>query len=330
MRNPFRPYPVERGPVKLLLLGDPGTEKTRRALGMPGPRFMVDLEKGADEYGALTQPGDQYLACQSHAALVEALDYLDTVAAKVGTLIIDPITVVWQSLQAGHIEREARRKNIRPEQVLIDQGAWSRLNRVHNDITTRLLNAPYHVVMIARGKELREDDKVVGYGYDGHKSLEFLAKTVVQTRRGGDLVVKDRSGTWTDGHNKRGRLDIRELLANAGTGGAPLESATEAAERDASPDTELVPGKGWTPKQQRAFHAQLAELHAADEPALNYNTELAPWCEREGATDPVRPSGMTERRRAQLLVWLSDRDHRVEVREWAARLPRVEPAEEVA
>src|SRR5262245_37519866 len=104
-RNPFVPFPIGKGPVKLLLYGEPGTMKTRRALGFPAPRYMVDLEKGADEYGDLTEPGDQYLACQSHSALFEALDYLDSIRGDVGTLIIDPITVVWQSLQAGHAER---------------------------------------------------------------------------------------------------------------------------------------------------------------------------------------------------------------------------------
>lgn len=37
--NPFRPYPKGHGFVKLLLYGDPGTLKTRRALLMPGPRY---------------------------------------------------------------------------------------------------------------------------------------------------------------------------------------------------------------------------------------------------------------------------------------------------
>jgi hypothetical protein len=97
MKSPFVPFPRTRGPVKLLLYGDPGTLKTRRALGFPGPRFMVDLEKGADEYGDLVSDGDQYLACQSAEALSSALDYLDGLpAGAVGTLIVDPITVVWE------------------------------------------------------------------------------------------------------------------------------------------------------------------------------------------------------------------------------------------
>jgi hypothetical protein len=251
-RNPFRPYPTVKGPIKLLLYGDPGTMKTRRALGLPGPRYMVDLEKGADEYGDLTEAGDQYLACQSTSALVEALDYLDTIEESVGTLIVDPITVVWQSLQAGHAERASVKKKIAPEDVMFDQGVWGRLNRVHNDIVTRLLNAPFHVVLICRGKEIRDakGDTVVGYAYEGHKSLEFLAKTVIETRRGGDRVLKDRSGTWPEGY-RAPRIDLRELLTGSGPGGTRLETASEAAERDARGGAE-----DWWP----AMRADLAAL----------------------------------------------------------------------
>lgn len=329
-RNPFSPYPTTKGPAKLLLYGDPGTQKTRRALTMPGPRYMVDLEKGADEYGDLAEPGDQYMACQSHAALVEALDYLDTLpAGRVGTLIVDPITVVWQALQAAHIERVSKQKKTPPEQVLIDQGAWARLNRVHNDVMTRLLNAPYHVVMIARGKELRDNNGTpTGYAYEGHKSVEFLAKTVVITRRDGDRVVKDRTGTWTEG--QRGRLDLRDLLARSGSGGARLETPSEAAERDAdtpppspqrptSGGDEAAPASGggqrWTADQARAFFGSLARL-VPPIPREEYESRLAVWCEQ---TRGKRPSVMTAGERSALIVDLTTGEARVAYGEWAAR-----------
>ena len=49
----FQPFPKQRGPLKILVYGEPGTLKTRRALQMPDPIFMIDLECGAADYGDL-------------------------------------------------------------------------------------------------------------------------------------------------------------------------------------------------------------------------------------------------------------------------------------
>lgn len=360
MKSPFQPYPTTRGPLKLLLYGDPGTLKTRRALALPGPRFMVDLEKGADEYGDLAAEGDQYLACQSAEALSEALDYLDTLrAGAVGTLIVDPITVVWSALQAAHAERMATKKKIAPEEAIFDQGVWSRLNRTHGDIVTRLLNAPYHVVMIARGKELRDSkgEAVIGYSYEGHKSLEFLAKTVVQSRRAGDLVLKDRTGTWPEGH-KAQRLDLRELLARSGTGGARLETSSDAARRDASTpqrsDTSSSPRSStpahrepssptssgstggqsegtqerWSEEERRSFFRDFTAAWPTpwgeDDkgPRPPRYDHLAAWCEAHGHK---RPSGMSPKKRGELIATIRDNPAKREaIAAWVLRQIRAE------
>jgi hypothetical protein len=339
-RNPFAPYPTSRGAIKLLLYGEPGTLKTRRALTLPGPRYMVDLEKGADEYGDLAQPGDQYLACQSHSALADALDYLESLKpGAVGTLIVDPITVIWQSLQAGHAERASVRKKCAPEEVMFDQGVWSRLNRVHNDLVTRLLNAPFHVVMVCRGKELRDakGEQIVGYSYEGHKSLEFLAKTVIQARRTGDLVVKDRTGTWSEGHRSP-RLDLRELLARAGAGGTRLETASEAARRDAgSPAPPSSSATGRVAEAPPAEGSGTGDREwEADRVAFlgAVNGQLGPtasgwqaWCEEHTWTDPKggathgpgHPSRVGRAAREGLVRWLRGPGNREIVIEWLGR-----------
>lgn len=237
MRNPFQKFPEQRGPLKLLVYGDPGVGKTRRALQMPGPLYVIDLENGAADYGELVDPGrDFYLPTKSHSDVHEALTYLATLKpGDVGTLVIDPITVVWQSIQQGHIERQVRKKGgkVDPEEVLFDVSTWGKLKRTYGDILTSLLAAPYHVVMVARGKE-RTDERgnTTGYGYEGEKSTDFLANVVIEARRDHDVIVKDRTGTYPAGTRQK-RIPYTSFLGNTTAKPHAMQSDTEAAERDA-------------------------------------------------------------------------------------------------
>ena len=62
-----------------------------------------------------------------------------------------------------------------------------------------LLSAPFHVIMTARGKEkIDERGNLLGYGYEGEKSTMYLANVVIECQRDGDVVIKDRTGTYPE------------------------------------------------------------------------------------------------------------------------------------
>ena len=118
---------------------------------------------------------------------------------SVGTLIIDPITQIWQSLQNGHVSRTCVRKNKIAEDVHFDVGTWGKLKRGYSDIMAGLLSAPFHVIMTARGNEkIDERGNLLGYGYEGEKSTMYLANVVIECQREGDIVIKDRTGTYPE------------------------------------------------------------------------------------------------------------------------------------
>ena len=236
----FRPFEAVRVPLKLLVYGDPGTEKTRRALRMPRPVYVIDMENGASTYADLIAPGQGfYLSTKSHAELSEALDeLLELPDGAVGTLVIDPITVVWDSMKNGHVERMTRKKRCQAEDVFFDVGTWGKLKRSYGDLMTRLLNAPFHVVMTARGKEkIDERGTTLGYGYEGEKSTMFLANVVIETHADHDLVIKDRTGTFRESL-RRPRIPFTDFLpqTQAGQQAVQLETDSEAAEKDAYED----------------------------------------------------------------------------------------------
>ena len=233
MKSMFQQFPMERGPLKLLIYGEPGTLKTRRALQMPGPLYVIDMECGACDYGDLIDPENSYyLRTKSHMDVTDAIEELyGKDPEEVGTLIIDPISQVWQSIQNSHVQKQVQRKRKDPEDVYFDVGTWGRLKRTYGDIMAAILSAPFHVVMTARGKDqIDERGNVLHYGYEGERSTIFLANVVIESRREGDIVIKDRTGTFKE-KQKVPRVDFTCFLRKEFSA-QPIDSDTKTALKD--------------------------------------------------------------------------------------------------
>ena len=318
--NPFKPFPRERGPLKLFVYGDPGTEKTRRALAMsaivaPRPTYVIDMEDGASEYGDLVADGGMYLRTKSVKQVMEAMEYLSNLAPdKIGLFIGDAVaTVLWQQLQASHITKTVKRKQVAPEDVLFDVGAWGSLKRVYGDFMTRWLMLPCPSILLARGKEkIDGEGNKLGYGYDGEKSTDFLAKTVIETRDGYDLVIKDRTGTFKPGRHN-GRLDFNKLLANTGNAKPVMQTDSEAAEEDAGGDRH----PSYTTEEAAAFEAKLASL----------NTTVSEVCQFMLAVGGPNPLQVDNAMRRRMVQRLESTEGAKKFLEWkAARSAGVEAA----
>lgn len=306
MRNPFKPFPA-KPPARILLFGDPGTEKTRRALmQMPGPSALVDMEAGSLYYADIAQPGSVYLPTHAIGDVLDALTWLESPAAsKIATVIIDPVTVIWEQLQEGFRARAvAKSKRSKypkdAEDVIIDAGGWGRLNSLHAAMMTRLLNLPQHVVLIARGKETTDDNGVVtGYTCVAQKAVPFLASTVIRTRSDHDHVEKDRSGALREGRVK-GRVDLGAIVKGSGSAVTRVEPGMAAAEREAAA------GERWTDEERHAFCGALKKLgHGYD--------GVAAWAESLGLP---RPSAMTRDQR--LALYNQIKGDPADIAEWLA------------
>lgn len=289
-RNPFRPYPKGNGPVKMLVYGDPGTEKTRRALAMPGPVYVIDLEAGAAGYADCLNGDAHYLSTKSHAEVIEAVEYLRSLPPEaVGTVIVDPVGIIWSSLQNAHVAREARRKNIDPEQVDFNVSVWGKIKRVYGDFITSLLTAPFHVVLTARGKDKIDGRGAnIGYGPECEKSTPYLVNIVVEAREGGDRVLKDRTGTFEANHRtERGaRIPFTAFLERAGDTPAAIQSDTEAADAAAN-------GEEWL-----KFKGQF--MTALEGAGVSYDQAVA-VCR---SMNRPEPSAMDETSRRRLIAFL--------------------------
>ena len=300
----FVPFPKGSAPLKLLVYGDPGTEKTRRALSMPGPIYVIDLECGAVNYSDLVSQKDAfYLRTKSHSELFLALEELEMLpAGAVGTLIIDPISQVWQSLQNGHVQRQVIRKKRIAEDVFFDVGTWGKLKRSYGDIMSFLLSAPYHVIMTARGKDkIDEKGAVIEYSYEGERSTSFLANVVIESRRDYDIIIKDRTGTYTE-NQKIPRVSFTQFLSKTDSILHTMESDTATAIKDAElmaqkieQDPNWAYGGG-----KRTFLVRLEEL------GITYE-QVCLFCSQNKRPFPEK---MGEPQRERLLQFLSDTSQR--------------------
>jgi len=290
----FKKFPKKRGYLKLLVYGDPGTEKTRRALRMPGPVYVIDLENGSTDYGDLLQDKDGYLlSTKSHIEVLQAIHEITRLPeGRVGTLIIDPITQVWQSLQQGHIEKTSRKKRCAPEDVFFDVATWGKLKRSYGDMMATMLSAPFHVIMTARGKErIDEKGRSQGYVCEAEKSTVYLANVVIEAHRDGDIIIKDRTGTHTKAE-RIPRVEFTTFLSERPRA-QKMQSDSEAAEIDATKQQPQQHHPSFEPDRKK-FCAQLGEM------GLNYN-EVAEWCT---SLKRPRPSCMPQAQRDKLIAHL--------------------------
>jgi hypothetical protein len=267
-RNPFTPFREARRPAKVLLYGEPGTEKTRRALlQTPEPRAYIDMEASAAMYHKLAGEKDAILVTRrlrGRDSVMEALAFIEENPELFATVVIDPITTIWEQLQAAFRERLAsfkRRKfpDAQAEDVIIEPGHWNALNTSHGDIMARLLSLRQHVVLIGRGKDIRDKDteQVVAHEFDGWKRVPSLVSTVIETHLEFDVVKKDRSGALTPGRVK-GHVDMSALF-QLDTVVVPVERESDAAVADASAGERKPASQTTETKPKPAAAPNLAE-----------------------------------------------------------------------
>jgi hypothetical protein len=176
-QNPFRPATPTRLFLKLGVFGDTGTGKTILALSATelGKVCIIDLEASTSAYyGDYTF---DVLPSQSYKELENALIFLQSGDHDYSTVILDPCTVLYESIQNSRTR--FRNKGVAEGDAgKMDVSDWGAIKRIYKSIMVRIVNLQMNVIMTFREKEkvdFSDIEKPVNLGtvFDGEKSTPY-------------------------------------------------------------------------------------------------------------------------------------------------------------
>lgn len=213
LANPFRPAEQVEPRVKALVFGGPGAGKTYLALGSPGRVAVIDTEGGTAFYAGRKGLSDfDVLPTKTYAEVKAAVEYLATPEGRAAyaTVVIDPVTIIYETLQASALLRRAEMNRRRgrgssdPDEADLEQLDWGRIKRSYKSLMTALVNLPQHVVVTAREKAETVRDPQSGefnttgrYLPDAEKGTAYYFDVVLRlVDEGGTrtaVIVKDRT-----------------------------------------------------------------------------------------------------------------------------------------
>lgn len=252
--NPFRPAEQVAPKVKCLVYGASGIGKTYLALTAPGRIAVIDTEGGTAFYPDRVGKGGLHqfdvLPTKTFAQVESALEFLRTSDHEYESLVIDPVTVLYETLQeAAQVRRQdanKRRGRGDTEDADLEQLDWQRIKRSYKRLMTDLVNLNLHVFVVAREREVSQERNgrqvVIGYRPDAEKSTSYYFDTVLRmvpaAKNGREVIVeKDRTGTLNLGAVVTAptfaKLFSRALKSD-GTATRDLQSGEDAAAIDAA------------------------------------------------------------------------------------------------
>ena len=178
--------------LKALFYGKAGVGKTTAAIQFPAP-YLIDTERGAenDQYLELIEKNNGVVFQTSDFdEMIKEIKTLLTVAHPYKTLIIDPLTIVYNDLldkAASYLSKDGQ-----------DGTAFGRhynlANKHMKHLLSLLLRLDMNVIITAHAKnEYGSKLEIVGQTFDCYKKLDYLFDLVFRIEKFG----KDRRA-WVD------------------------------------------------------------------------------------------------------------------------------------
>ena len=207
--NPFVKAKESGRRLKLFLWGDTGTHKTILSLQFPNPT-VIDLEKGTEHYGKdfAFHVADPPPA--TAAKVIDLVDWLGSNKHSYRTLVIDPITVLWEMVQKQwsdiFLNRNRQSKGFKHEYYDLQVKDWQTIKAYWKDFINKILLLDMNVIVTARQKAQYADSgfmKKVGETFDGEKTLPYMFDVVMQMYKQDDKFcarcIKDRTNHFKEG-----------------------------------------------------------------------------------------------------------------------------------
>ena len=186
------PKETRRG-LKLFIYGEPSTGKTFFCTQFKNV-YYIDTEEGAkmSKYVENINANNGVLfSTRKFNDLAQELMALSSVEHTYETLVIDPITTIYDDLveeERERIKKEGRRAKISEE--------YQVANTRFKKMVWLLLDLPMNVIITAHAKkEYGEAMNVIGTTFDGYKKFGFMFDVVIEAivRRGKRIGIVKKS-----------------------------------------------------------------------------------------------------------------------------------------
>jgi GTPase SAR1 family protein len=194
---------VKEKRLKMFVYGSAGVGKTTACIQFPNA-YIIDTEKGTDYYAdTIIKSGSAVLQSADFSEIKEQIGYLITEPHDYRTLIIDPATLVYASLQelwSKKFEREAISKNKATNVEMQDWGMrfWGKVKSDWKALQRQLLKVDMNVIITAHQKDVYgSNSSKIGVSFDSMKGDDYFFDNVFRLeKRGKDrfaITEKERS-----------------------------------------------------------------------------------------------------------------------------------------
>lgn len=179
--------------VKMMVFSSPGLGKTTAAINWP-KSVIIDMEHGTDNYHeTILKNGSVVLHTTNPDEVKDEIKTLLTEKHDYRTIVIDPVTILYQSIQEKWTRIFSKYADTEKATELQDFGFryWAKVKSDYKSIMRMLLACDLNVILTAHQKDVYgEGMKKVGFGSDSMKGDEHIFDYVFQ-------LVMDSKGRRT-------------------------------------------------------------------------------------------------------------------------------------
>ena len=186
--------------LKMFVYGMAGVGKTLAALRFPNS-YIIDTEKGTDFYhDTISKSGSAVLQTTNPDDVKEELKALLTTKHQYKTLIIDPITQIYNAVQEKWTKLFEKYSKTQKDSEVQDFGMryWSKVKSEFKAIQRLILALDMNVIITSHQKDVYgQGFNKIGVTYDSMKGEDYLYDLVFRIDRRGDqrvaVKIKERA-----------------------------------------------------------------------------------------------------------------------------------------
>lgn len=174
---------VKEKKLKMFLFGPPGSRKTTSAIQFP-KSVLIDMERGSENYSkSLEKAGSVVLNTTNPDEVLEEVHSLLTEKHEFLTLILDPVTIFYESTQEKWTRIFEKYTDNEKNKELQDFGMryWGRVKSNYKAMLRMLLKLDMNIIMTAHQKDIYGSSmNKIGVGPDSMKGDNYFFDNVFQ------------------------------------------------------------------------------------------------------------------------------------------------------